>query len=221
MRQITGELPDSFKSFGSLLKLAQQGLIRATATTAECDWGQPNRSFLDDDIKYDVFSLNSAGGCPKRDYFYQELEKCYGSKISRSGHYCFLTGSFHFAASRYDLFSDSDCLAYYKVNGLRFSRSDIIENFGQSSGIIASPSIPTKARAGGRPAKWDWEGALIHLIAVANGKDGLHPDDKPNASHIARLLDAWFAERNKGEAPANSELRAVGSKIMAAIASLK
>lgn len=221
VRQITGELPDSFKSFASLLKLAQQGLIRATATTSECDWGQPNRTFLDDDITYDVFSLDAADGCPKRDYFYRELEKRYGSKTSHSGHYCFLTGSFNFSASRYDLLSESDCLPYYKVIGLRFSRSDIIENFGQPSVSNAYTSTSKKVRGGGRPPKWKWDDALIHLIAVANGKDGLHFEDQPNASHIARLLEDWFSENNEGDSPAFSELWKIGSKVMTAIENLK
>lgn len=51
---------------------------------------------------------------------------------------------------------------------------------------------------GGRPEKWDWDGATIHLIAVANTPDGLLLEggarrQRKDCKHDARLV--YFKDR--------------------------
>ncbi len=81
-------------------------------------------------------------------------------------------------------------------------------------------SVQSEKRPGGRPPEYDWEGALAHLIALANRPDGLHPTNEPNASYLAELMASWF-EQTAGKEPASSELRKRGSVILRAIEKLK
>ena len=84
-----------------------------------------------------------------------------------------------------------------------------------SSGVIISsehierlcaPPEPSEEkpqkRAGGRPAKWDWDGAVAHLLTVANSLDGL-PSQQ---SEIERLVAEWFMA-NYDEQPVESTIR--------------
>ena len=54
----------------------------------------------------------------------------------------------------------------------------------------------------GRPAKWDWDGAVAHLLAVANTPDGL-PE---NQAKVELLVAEWF-HRTYDCAPAESAIR--------------
>ncbi|WP_347269707.1 hypothetical protein [Rhizorhabdus histidinilytica] len=65
---------------------------------------------------------------------------------------------------------------------------------------------------GGRSGKLDWEGALIHLIRLANTPDGL-PLGKGAQAEIERIISAWFI-RQTGKSPAESEIRKRASPIM-------
>lgn len=72
------------------------------------------------------------------------------------------------------------------------------------------------SKPGGAPRKWDWDGALLHLAAIAHGSpDGLLRDDgtDPNQSDIARHLQAWFIN-SRDEAPENSQLRDYGKRFI-------
>lgn len=67
---------------------------------------------------------------------------------------------------------------------------------------------------GGRPGKWKWEGALIHLIAVANTPDGL-PEGAGAQARIGELIANWFAANSEdGSTPAESEIKLRARLIM-------
>jgi hypothetical protein len=68
---------------------------------------------------------------------------------------------------------------------------------------------------GGRPQKWDWESALIHVIAEANTVDGL-PTDRGAQAQIEKIISEWFM-RTTGNSPAVSEIRKRANVVMKAI----
>lgn len=82
------------------------------------------------------------------------------------------------------------------------------------AGLSASePAI----NRGGRPKKWDWEGALIHLIAIANKPDGL-PEGERAQARITRLMLEWFAANSSdGNTPAESEAKSRARRVMEAL----
>jgi hypothetical protein len=57
-------------------------------------------------------------------------------------------------------------------------------------------------KAGGRPRKWDWDGALIFLIARANTPDGL-----PSVQADVEKMMADYFERKNGDSPTESAIR--------------
>lgn len=60
-------------------------------------------------------------------------------------------------------------------------------------------------RGVGRPPKWDWEGALAHIIAGAQHPDGL-PVGPGSQARIEAMIAEWFTEQ-VGNAPAVSQVR--------------
>jgi hypothetical protein len=93
---------------------------------------------------------------------------------------------------------------------------------------IELPKVPnasgsTAPRGRGAPAKWDWEGALLNLAAVAfYDSDGLFREDgrEPNQSDIAQRLSAWFIGTTR-DAPADSQLRAYVKRFQQELNALK
>ena len=83
--------------------------------------------------------------------------------------------------------------------------------------------IVQEVSKGGAPRKWDWDGAFLHLAALAHhGVNGLFRDDggDPNQSDIARHLQAWFID-TCGNAPENSQLRDYGKRFVTELNALK
>jgi len=79
------------------------------------------------------------------------------------------------------------------------------------------------ASAGGAPRKWDWDGAFLHLAALAHGSaDGLlRPDGgEPNQTDIAEILRAWFVD-NYDDAPESSQLRFYGKRFITELNAVK
>lgn len=77
------------------------------------------------------------------------------------------------------------------------------------------PALPAPKK-GGAPRKWDWDGAMLHLVALAHhGANGLfRPDGSdPNQSDIARHLRAWFLD-TCGNSPEDSQLRGYGKRFV-------
>ena len=89
-----------------------------------------------------------------------------------------------------------------------------LEAMSRSIGTTA----PSQRITAGRPQKWDWEGALAHLAAIANTPDGL-PSGHGAQSAIAKKMGEWFAAKD-GDSPADSELRKRAAMIMASIDAL-
>jgi hypothetical protein len=85
-------------------------------------------------------------------------------------------------------------------------------------GKLASLPTPlrTTRRAGGRPMKWDWEGAIAAVVAEANrNPDGL-PDGYGAQTKIEKMMAEWFLER-AADCPAESEIRKRAQKIVAEV----
>jgi len=77
------------------------------------------------------------------------------------------------------------------------------------------PSFSGSKNKGGRPSVWDWESALIHLIAQANSLDGL-PMDHGGQAQIEKIISEWFMQTT-GNSPAESEIRKRASAVIKAI----
>lgn len=67
----------------------------------------------------------------------------------------------------------------------------------------------------GRPRKWDWEGALAHIVAEAQTPDGL-PTGHGAQAKVEAMIANWF-EAQSGNSPAVSQIRQRASKVMALI----
>jgi hypothetical protein len=66
---------------------------------------------------------------------------------------------------------------------------------------------------GGRPPRWDWEGAWIEVVLVANTPDGL-PTGRGAQAEIERIMHDWFVATFDA-APSTSDIRARAHRIMA------
>ncbi len=71
----------------------------------------------------------------------------------------------------------------------------------------------------GRPPKWDWEGAIAHVAAIANRPDGL-PEGAGAQAKLEQIMMEWFVAAT-GDAPTPSEIRRRASKIMSQVRSAK
>ncbi|MBL0767767.1 hypothetical protein JI743_02985 [Sphingopyxis sp. DHUNG17] len=75
----------------------------------------------------------------------------------------------------------------------------------------------------GARRKWDWDGAFLHLAAVAHhSPDGLLREDggEPNQSDIGRHLADWFIG-TAGDTPEDSQLRSYGRRFVEELNALK
>lgn len=71
----------------------------------------------------------------------------------------------------------------------------------------------------GRPVKWDWDGAMAHLVAIANLPDGLDTlaEGELRQADIERAMSEWFA-RTANDSPSISQIRGKAQAVMRAIA---
>jgi hypothetical protein len=114
-------------------------------------------------------------------------------------------------------FDDCDAGFYAKGHacGVKLDRSALP--------ALDSPTPKASPNAGGAPRKWDWDGAILHLAAIAHGSpNGLYRDDgrDPNQSDIARHLRAWFVDACDN-APENSQLRDYGKRFVTELNAVK
>jgi hypothetical protein len=75
----------------------------------------------------------------------------------------------------------------------------------------ALPAAPGSARTqnlGGRPREYDWDGATIEIIFLANLPDGLPETQAETVEHVSQ----WF-ENTYGKQPAISEVKKLVSRI--------
>lgn len=79
---------------------------------------------------------------------------------------------------------------------------------------VANPA--TKPKVGpGRARKWDWDGALAHIAAIANRPDGL-PEGHGAQAAVERMIAEWFITRTDGSPP-ESEIRKRAAQVMSAV----
>ena len=107
-----------------------------------------------------------------------------------------------------------------RLGGLSFSR-DQIEMLcpNADSGTFSNSTIVAKSVVLGRPRKWDWDGALAHIVAVANTPDGLPIG--PNAqARIEELIADWFVGQTGG-APSESQIREKASTVVRSVSPKK
>jgi hypothetical protein len=64
----------------------------------------------------------------------------------------------------------------------------------------------------GRPRKWDWDGALTHLLGIAQHPDGL-PTGPGAQAQIEKLIAEWFIA-STGSSPTTSQVRACAQRVM-------
>ncbi|MEO9834883.1 MAG: hypothetical protein ABJL57_11990 [Hyphomonas sp.] len=86
-----------------------------------------------------------------------------------------------------------------------------------------SGAVPSPLNKGGAPRKWDWDGAMLHLAALAHHEvDGLLCSDgrDPNQSDIAGILLSWFID-NGDKSPQNSQLRHYGKRFVSELNAIK
>lgn len=98
-----------------------------------------------------------------------------------------------------------------EIHGLCFESSAI----ELISGLETPPSKGHQHRSG-RPKKWDWEGALISIIGLANTLDGIS-QARGEQAKVEDAMARWFLQTT-GEQPQTSQLRAYATRIMAYLA---
>ena len=124
-------------------------------------------------------------------------------------------------------FSFEDDSSLFEIRGVAFNvrlDADNLPGLGNTNPADsqASLTLPDQnaghAPTGRRP-KWDWEGAIAHIVAIANQVDGLEglSNGPFRQADVEREISEWFVG-HFGEAPATSEVRKRASKIMAALA---
>lgn len=101
------------------------------------------------------------------------------------------------------------------LSGMCFELSAIEMLLPTEKLTLNSSLVVTRGDQGrqlGRPAKWDWDAALAHIVALANKPDGL-PTGPGAQARIEELIAEWFIDRT-GDAPAISQIRARAQKIV-------
>jgi hypothetical protein len=87
--------------------------------------------------------------------------------------------------------------------------------------INQSPAVVIQQPIGGpgRKQKYPWELAMAHVVAVANGRDGLGISDHGapgDQAIVESILQQWFIDSNR-DVPSETQVRSYAQKIMSAI----
>lgn len=102
-----------------------------------------------------------------------------------------------------------------ELRGLCFVRSQIelLLPTMQIAGTSAlQPDLLDWRRSTGRPPRWDWEGALAHIVSLAQHPDGL-PTGSGAQARVEEMIAEWFMEE-AGDTPSESQIRQRASKVM-------
>lgn len=114
----------------------------------------------------------------------------------------------------------------HAYRGIQVREADLaiqLGNFGHGASRIPLAVAHAQAPVGqkrGPKGHWDWDGVHSHIIALANGIDGLHPDgaQKITVPYLTRIMADWFSARHPdGNHPGDSQLRDKAGKILQAI----
>lgn len=109
-----------------------------------------------------------------------------------------------------------------EFHGLSFVKGQVellLPTIQLRSSTESQPDLLDWRRSAGRPPRWDWEGALAHIVSVAQHPDGL-PTGSGAQARVEEMIAEWFIEE-AGDAPAESQIRQRASKIMRMIARAK
>lgn len=104
-----------------------------------------------------------------------------------------------------DLFSWFVCKV--KLGGLSFESSAI----ELIAGMEADKGINQQKNAG-RPTKWDWAGAMLAVVKLANGPDGIS-QERGEQKRVEEAIAVWFVQ-NTGDQPHDSQIRSYASRVM-------
>lgn len=102
-----------------------------------------------------------------------------------------------------------------------FPKSDSAPAVENDACEPAEPLVPIIGHSKGRPPKYDWEGALAYVTAVANTPDGLETGPGAQAAIERLMADHFTRTSNDGSGPCESEIRKRASRVMKAIEALK
>jgi hypothetical protein len=106
-----------------------------------------------------------------------------------------------------------------RTAGVEFVIPDLLKWFPDPEAEQQPKPIAVPAGIQSAP-KWEWEGALIALMAIAE-RDGLlqtfNLHKRGGQAALERWLSEWFGDRNNGQSPSPSEIRKRAQMIMAAL----
>lgn len=106
-----------------------------------------------------------------------------------------------------------------ELRGLCFVKSEIellLPTMQMAGTTALQPDLLDWRRSTGRPPRWDWEGALAHIVSLAQHPDGL-PTGPGAQARVEEMIAEWFMEE-AGDTPAESQIRQRASKVMRTIA---
>jgi len=113
-------------------------------------------------------------------------------------------------------FPDAEFRAELSGMSFPWKTIELLQPTANMAAMSATVQVTPRPRTG-RPRTWDWEGALTHLLGLAQHPDGL-PTGAGAQAQIERLIAAWFME-TAGNSPAPSQIRNWAQKVMKALKS--
>jgi hypothetical protein len=102
-----------------------------------------------------------------------------------------------------------------EFSGLKFVLREIellLPSAALQLSLAFTPEVNARRPLVGRPPRWDWEGAMVSVIAQAQKPDGL-PTGHGAQARIEEMIAAWFTSQT-GDCPAISQVRQRAAKIM-------
>lgn len=113
----------------------------------------------------------------------------------------------------YTEFDDAEFEA--SLSGMNFDLYKIemlLPNLVLHPSTVVETDGSERRRSVGRPAKWDWEGAMAFVVSMAQLPDGL-PTGPGAQARIEEIIAGWFVDET-GDAPAASQVRQRAAKVV-------
>jgi hypothetical protein len=108
-----------------------------------------------------------------------------------------------------DLFSWFVCKVDFGGMAFEGSAIELIAGMEATSGISSQPPK-------GRPTKWDWAGAMMAVVRLANAPDGI-TQARGEQARVENAIASWFIE-SSGDQPHQSQIRDYAARLMAYLA---